>query len=71
MVLNLDLRRILHILRRISKMKYKAVFEESFREIHMNSRQNFHVFGWEFFRGYSERLEGRIWGGIRGDLHGV
>ena len=23
-------------------MKYKAVFEESFGEIHMNSRRNFH-----------------------------
>ena len=42
MVLNLDLRRIHHILRRISLVKYKAVFEESFGGIHINSRQNFH-----------------------------
>ena len=42
MVLNLDLRRIHHILRRISKVKYKVVFEESFGEIHINSRRNFH-----------------------------
>ena len=49
MVLNLDLRRIHHILRRISKVKYKAVFKESFREIHMNSRQNFHeCLDWNF-----------------------
>ena len=36
--LNLDLRRIHHILGRISKVKYKAVFEESFGGIHINSR---------------------------------
>jgi len=42
MVLNLDLRRIHHILRRISKVKYKVVFEEPFGEVHMNSRRNFH-----------------------------
>jgi len=38
----LDLRRIHHILRRVSKVKYKAVFEESFGVIHINSRRNFH-----------------------------
>jgi len=72
MVLNLDLRRIHHILRRISKVKYKAVFEESFGEIHMNSRRNFHECSDGNFSGdIWKKLEGRIWGEIRGDLHGV
>jgi len=38
----LDLRRIHHILRRVSKVKYEAVFEEFFGVIHINSRRNFH-----------------------------
>ena len=57
MVLNLDLRRIHHILRRISKVKYKAVFEESFGEIHINSRRNFH-----------ESSDGNFSGDIQKDL---
>ena len=59
MVLNLDLRRIHHIFRRISKVKYKAVFEESFGEIHINSRRNFH-----------ECSDGNFSGDIRKDSKG-
>ena len=40
-------------------MKYKAVFEESFGEIHMNSRQNFH-----------ECSDGNFSGDIRKDSKG-
>ena len=57
--LNLDLRRIHHILGRVSKVKYKAVFEESFGGIHMNSRQNFH-----------ECSDGNFPGDIRKDSKG-
>ena len=57
--LNLDLRRIHHILGRVSKVKYKAVFEESFGGIHINSRQNFH-----------ESSNGNFPGDIRKDSKG-
>ena len=57
--LNLDLRRIHHILGRVSKVKYKAVFEESFGGIHINSRQNFH-----------ESSDGNFPGDIRKDSKG-
>ena len=64
MVLNLDLRRIHHILRRISQVKYKAVFEESFGEIHMNSRRNFLECSDGDFRKDSK---GKIWGENSGE----
>ena len=65
MVLNLVLRRIHHILRRISKMKYKAVFEESFGEIHMNSRRNFHEcsdgnFSGDIWKNSKEEFRGKF-----------
>ena len=57
--LNLDLRRIHHILGRVSKVKYKAMFEESFGGIHINSRRNFH-----------ECSDGNFPGDIRKDWKG-
>ena len=54
-------------------MKYKAVFEESFGEIHMNSRRNFHEWSDGNFSGDIQKdSKGEFGGGgIRGDLHGV
>ena len=49
-------------------MKYKAVFEESFGEIHMNSRRNFHECSdGNFFQGIFRKTRRENLGGNSGE----